>query len=402
MDMTYKYKFKNRILALTCLLSILTLLSCSNDEPNPSPYVKTKKTVLLVYAVATNSLSSNLIGDKNEILQGAQNVDLENNSILIFENTYNDGQRLLEVKKSGQDYIYDVVKQYDGSVSSLDPKRFSDVFNDLTENYDASRYGLILWSHSTASQPYLSNVSYSASGGSAEQLPLQYSFGTDNNASTSKYVKINVDELADIIPGGLFDYIWFDSCYMSNIETIYELRNKCNYFVGYPTEVWEFGLPYHLVLPYLMGDKPDLIKGAETFFNYYNNSNYPNATIAVVDMNKIESLAEFCSQYQPSEIPAVYNFIQYTRGSTGPFYDLGDYVKALARLNKVNILDSDWQNELNKCVIYKAATALDFNMKPIDAVRYSGISTHIYDPYNNSDTESYYKSLDWYQKVYTQ
>lgn len=71
--------------------------------------------------------------------------------------------------------------------------------------------------------------------------------------------------LADAIPDGVFDFIWFDACYMSGIETAYELRDKCDTFVAYPTEVYTPGMPYNLTIPYILKETPDLKSAASEF-----------------------------------------------------------------------------------------------------------------------------------------
>lgn len=388
-------------------LSMGFVSSCSNDDPSPSPYVDRPQTTVLVYAVATNNLSSNLVSDKNEMLQAGHEIDLTKNNVLVFENTYSAGQRLLKMNKIGEEYDFEVVEEFSSSISSLDPERMQEVFNYVANNYESDNYGLILWSHSTASQPFLVTKSTSTQSGSeageAVQLPSQYSFGYDNESTVSDFVQINIDTLAEAIPYDFFDFIWFDSCYMSNIETIYQIRNKANYFVGYATEVWEWGLPYNLVLPHLLGANPDLVAGAQKFFDYYDELSYENrnATIAVVDLSKINSLAEICaSVYEQNLQPPTSDFIKYTRGSTGPFYDLGDYTKAMAELQGISLSDEEWNAALDNCVIYKAATPNDFNYHPIDPERFSGISTHVYDFETNSAAENYYQSYDWFKSVF--
>ena len=193
---------------------------------------------------------------------------------------------------------------------------------------------------------------------------------------------------------------------MSNLETIYELRGKCDYFIGSPTEDPAPGMPYHYTLPYLASKTPDVTEAAKRFFSYYNEeySNVP-ATIAVIDMSKFDLLSQYCravySDY--SEAPSVSNFLMYTNRATpsfGPFYDLGDYTKAIGALNGLEIGDDEWQEFLDEFILYKAATAYDYNGHRIEQEKYSGISTYIYRPGDNTEKEKYFESLGWYQDVF--
>lgn len=407
----------------------MVLFSCDQAEPDDSPYVgpedpeysedgsnlntKAESTVL-IYAVATNSLKINLEGDKNEMLVAGESIDLNKNNILIFETRSTDKNmydyttapvvELIKLVKKGDGYDWEVVKSYNMATASLDPSRIREVINYVTSEYIAEHYGLVFWSHSTASNPYFPS---SKSTAEPENLPMAYSFGEDRlQPSGSEYNQINVDDLAEAVPDNLFDYIWFDSCYMSNIETIYEFRNKCKYFIGAPTEVPAPGMPYHYTLPYLTSDNYDVAKAAELFFTYYveEYSNTP-ATIAVMDMAKLDILKDFCQLiYEDYSIaPGTSSMLKYTNNATpsyGPFYDLGDYVKVVANRKDIEISHEEWQELLSEFVIYKAATSFDYNRNRIDPERYSGISTYIYDPSSNSVKEAYFESLGWFQNTY--
>ena len=393
---TKRFRVKIFGLWVACFLA-LSFVSCSND-PSDSPFVgDDKESTVLIYAVATNSLSSNLVSDKMEMLQAASNIDLSKNNVLIFETKYqrqNDGNttndiNLIKLVKNDEGVGWETVKEFNDGTNPLQPSRITEVINFVHENFEADNYGLVFWSHSTGSQPYITSRSSDT---------MAYSFGQDLTASDDLYQQINVKELAEAIPSGLFDYIWFDSCYMSNIETIYEFRNKCNTYVGYATEVMAHGLPYDLVLPYMVGKNPDLTFAADAFYNYYSNS---IATIAVMDMSKIEDFAENCKEYLSAGYsPSSYLLMDYSRNGVGPFYDLGDYVKSMAELAEIELTDEEWDEILNSFVIYKAATAKNFSGITIDQSRYSGISTHLYKFNIDSLAESYYQSLDWFKEVF--
>ena len=275
-------KFLIRLIGAFSIIGITGLFSsCINEDPidNTQP----KQTTLLIYAVATNSLSGNLVSDKNEMIQAASQIDLNKNNILLFETKYQyleDNSKagnvnLLKLVKDKQTGVcsWEIVKDYNDGTASLDPSRVTEIINHVTNGYPADNYGLVFWSHSTASQPYFddntSTLKYSVIEETNKvSVPMQYSFGQDIPVGNGNPAyQINIDDLANAIPDNLFDYIWFDSCYMSNIETIYQFRDKCKTFVGYPTEVLDAGLPYQNVLPFMVGKTPDLIHAAELFLS---------------------------------------------------------------------------------------------------------------------------------------
>ena len=415
----YKKNLIRTLYALICGFFFLSFISCDNTKEEPNNKEKDKsQTTILIYAVATNSLTGNLISDKNEMLEAASQIDLEKNNVLIFETQYKyleDNTKvrnvcLLKLVKThdGDNYSWEVIKEYNDGIASLNPSRITEIIDNVITNYEAENYGLVFWSHSTASQPYFTDIDtrtdfYSETDSPIASLPLQYSFGQDLTiVNGDPYYQINIDELANSIPDHLFDYIWFDSCYMSNIETIYEFRNKCDIFVGYPTEVLDSGLPYQNVLPYLVGDSPDPVMAAKKFFEYYSNS---FGTIAVIDIRKIHNILDFCKNtYTKTNIDKG-SLTRYSRYTTGPFYDLGDYTKALSEVNGNELVATDWDMILDSFVLYKETTSGSLLGLSIDPERYSGISTHLYsfkeDPEEEETLgEKYYKSLDWFNAVF--
>ena len=272
------------------------------------------------------------------------------------------------------------------------------MINDVKTAYDAKLYGLVLWSHGTGLDPFTSTRS-SEEGGH----PMLHSFGSDKDNDKGGHDEINIDELADAIPDNLFNFIWFDACYMSGIETIYELRDKCRYFVGYPTEVFDSGMPYDLTLPYFLSEKPDLVEGAKAFFNYYANyssSSMQVATVCVVDMEKLEGVADYCkAAYSEAPKPSTSGLLKYTRGSIGPFYDFGQYTKTMAANNKQAPGVEEFGARMGELVLFSAATEKDFNYNPIDPEKFSGISCHVFSDDGTKKNE-FYKTLDWYRRVY--
>lgn len=401
--MTLRNYYRILIVSL-CTAVIFFSCKSSKDEPDDIPS-KNKMTVL-VYAENTNL--SALPSDKAEMLDAAKNMNLNGLSLLVYEVNNSGNPRLVELKKNAEGNLdFVTLKEYSRDVYSIAPERISEVIKDTRTLKEAEKYGLILWSHGFGWEPFFDNTSRSETiaEGSTEdniimELPLIYSFGADSSAGDTK--KINIDDLADAIPDDMFEYIWFDACMMCGIETIYELRNKCKYFGGYPTEIYNPGMPYDRILPYLLSSDPDLVGCAKQIYNYYADS---ECTIAVVDMSKLESVADYCRQaYIGAEVVPV-SVLQYYSGNqrvTYRFYDFGQYTRLMAESNPNAGNIEDFDKLMDELVIYKAATSYDFSYpkKPISQENYSGISCHRYDPEQNDKVVAYYKTLDWFKRVY--
>lgn len=407
-------KITRYILWSVALIVSSIFVSCGDNgdtpvEPSPDIEVPLKTTVLL-YAVASNNLYSNLIDDKAEILDAMSGMNTSGVSFLLYEVTRNGDPTLSEVVKGNDGSLeFKVIKEYDKSRYSTDPVRITEVINDMKEKKDSEKYGLILWSHGTGIDPSFStHATRNGSGESSMEvsLPLMHSFGSDNDRDkdASVYDETDIDELADAIPGGIFNFIWFDACYMSGIETAYQLRNKCDFLVAYPTEVFTPGMPYNLTIPHILQEEPQLIEGSKAFFNYY--AEYPSAsmrvaTIAVMDMSKINGLADVCERIYSSgkEVSAV-GLQCYTRGKIGPFYDFGQVTRLKLEEEGSQTLIEEFDRALGEFVVYSAATPTDFNYKTIKPENFSGVSCYLYSPTLSTAKANYYRTLDWYLKVY--
>lgn len=390
-----------------------SMASCTNNDPSDSPYVdkiEPVKSTILVYAIATNTLSRNLVSDKNEMLEAVDMIDLSKHNVLIFQTTYggydDEGNlygkvELVKLEKGAENPAWTTVNEYPEGTDPLNPATVSSVIDYVTEYYPAENYGMIFWSHSTASQPYFpaTTVAYNPeTGSSSVELPSLGWFGQDLTANDDRYSYMNIDDLADAVPDNLFNFIWFDSCLMSNIESIYQFRNKCKTYVAYPTEVLDDGAPYHLILPYIAKEEPDLVGAAKQFFEYYSRS---FGTVTVVDMTRIEELAQFCRSVNAENLEVNYNnMTKYSRPGKELFYDLGDYTLELSKSAGNEISLTEWDELIDRVVLYKATTYGGLLSLYLNTEHFSGISSHVYTYEEDTTKELFYKSLDWYQKTF--
>lgn len=372
------------------LTVIIVATSCGKDEPKLEPNKRPThfKRTVLVYMIGTNTLNYYVDLDINEMIIATDRINLDEYNILTYQATKESNPKLIEISKNGSVVAEKVLIEYSDEYSSVDSQRISQVIHDMQNISPADEYGVIFWSHGMG---WIPSKILSDNG----VTPTYY--GDDYGKH------INIDTLADAIPDNLFSFIWMDCCYMSGIELIYELRNKCDYFIGYPTEILSAGMPYDLTMPYLMQPKCDVIGAAKATFDFYSkNANYEfhNCTIAVADMSGIEDLKEsskaILSNSQP--LSNTSDLQIYSRGSQGPFYDFRQYIEAMAQHNnRVEYLNS-FYSAFEKVMVYKDCTNRFLSIN-INANKYSGISTHAFMNDNSTD-EEYYCKLDWYKYVY--
>lgn len=389
---------------LIAILTFIALPSCSSSDPEPDPVkpsvvpdfdhpLEKGKRTILVYAVASNSLSSFLNSDMMEMLDAAPSIDWDNYRLLIYrvqrDNDAKDKRTVPELmmiaKSKDGSYEFKQILKYTDGTPSTSPERITRVITDMTKLAPADEYGLILWSHSSAWFP----------SNEWQPSPRRY-FGEDFDGSTRHYC--DIPTLANAIPDGIFSFIWFDSCYMANIETAYQMRDKCDRFIGSVTELTAEGMPYDITLPILLGEKGDVVKTAKASFDHYNKIN-ATITMSVYDMSKLDQLAnathDLYSEFQP--LPSNSGLQIYSRIFDPGFYDFGQYSHLIAAQTGRNT--SDFDAAVSDFVLYKAASKYDFRGQTIDQNNYSGISCH---SYRMLDTrvEQLYRALDWYRRIY--
>lgn len=427
-----------KIIPLILLLATLIFSSCNEDEPN----VKQTSTSILLYAVASNNLSDNFYSDLIEMKRGLSNVDLSEIEYYVYYVSKGEetGPSLLQAyRKPGGGIDFKVIKDYDRETPSTDRRRISEVISDYSQLGDAATRGLILWSHSTAWAPNPGYVppfkevenddvndvendddaskskSKNHSSGNAFSSGLKDSFiggfgsiepdeiqwwGQDTYNGTAHYCDLT--DLAAAIPDNFFNFIWFDCCYMSSIEVIYELRNKADRFVAYPTEILAEGAPYDVVLPYIATPYPDLIKAADVMSDYFLIGR-KTFTMAVIDPSCIEELAGMAQKAIPGTRLRNYKLQKYSRGGYF-FYDFAQYTDTWGAS-----LGEEWDSEafhdlMNRLIIYKNCSDCLFDGKYVDKDNFSGISCCYFSYYPGEeledDDEYYYLELEWYKRVF--
>lgn len=412
------YTYIKYALSIIAAVLIIGLSACTSaDEPDPQPDDKSEaKTSILIYAVASNNLSAYLYEDIQEMREGAEKLDLDKSEIYIYYLSKTELPALYKLSdrsdRSKSDAnagdglpVFDKVKEYDRSQYSTDPKRIRAVIEDYLELSSAapSNRGIIFWSHSTAWEPAFSDHTVHEK---------RRSFGQDQYGTQSD--QCDITELADVIPEDCFDFIWFDCCYMGNIEVAYQLRNKAKYMVGYPTEVWGTGMPYQNTLQYIAGTDPDLIKASDVFADYYVKQSLP-VTIGVYSLTDIEPMVQIAASRIDADIPPRFLLTNYGRRGY-QFYDFGEYykskglpmdVKPTGRVAYDEAMkafdDAVMRSALDKFVLHKRSNNMLFTSTggtytAVNPDYFSGVTTHHFVDEETERTD-YYKSLDWYQTI---
>ena len=85
------------------IMSLLTVAGCDSNNDGPKPYDGPTKRAVLLYAVASNNLYSNLRSDKAEIIKAANNMNLDGLSMLVYQVAPTGNPQLFELKRIKSD-----------------------------------------------------------------------------------------------------------------------------------------------------------------------------------------------------------------------------------------------------------------------------------------------------------
>ena len=343
----------------------IALFSCAKDNDFEQP--PTARTVL-VYMAADNNLYQNAIKDIEEMEKAILPANVH---LLIYLDAANENfPQIFEIKNGSRVSV----KQYEPQ-NSVSGKVLQQIITDVVSAFPAQSYGLVLWSHGTGWLPagWYEDIT---------QQEIQRSFGKE------KTYEMEIAELANSLPLK-FDFILFDACLMSNIETLYQLRKKADIIIASPTEILVAGFPYTEVAPLLFSENYAQI--AQAYMNYYKSQTgiLQSASIAIINTQELENLSAILKNSNVT-FPTDKSTIQkYDTRANTVYYDLQDYLEHSANDNIAAI-----KQQIARTIIYRDYTPYFLNDLPLE--KSCGISIFVF-PYENDFLENQYKMLDWYR-----
>lgn len=395
-----KQSMKIHKIIFVFLLPLIIFLSCERYEPgeksrtDPDPLsipMDSVKRTLLVYAVASNDLYSDWIDDCQEIMQGAQRISGigKDVNIVLYSVVPDSATATLSViRPTRESCIIEEIKTYDRSIFSTDPERISQVIDDVRKLVPAISYGAFFWSHASGWVPFFSKRD------DLKKRAFGLDYDPDRNAD-----RCDIIELADAIPAGVFDFLWFDACYMGSIEVAYEMSRKVPSMVAYPSEVAAEGLPYDLILPYLAQEKPDLGGAALKMTEYFEKKRLPYSigvyNFSSPEMTKIKSLFYAINDDNPIP-PETWKVMTYSRSPYGPYFDINSLVMKMVETSDSDMSEvlSNFHEALEGMVTYKACSDTSFGGKFWDKEQCSGISVWL--PSQSTELQkSYLSKMVW-------
>lgn len=346
----------------------MTFTSCSEEAFDTDSV--NKQTILVFYPWTGSQSSTGLLGYLQNNIDSISDgiIDrkgLNNSRVLVFLSDKYNHSTLYDLQYNATTKSVDRVplKEYEGA-SYASAEGIADIMNEVKTQASALNYALIVgvhgcgWTYASdwSRYPYYARPSvtrpsdsalsgYSAADNSATDISSfsGIQFGPDSNAPLTRFFgsvslaenAMDISTLAEgIRESGLkMQYILFDACYMSNIETAYELKDVTNYMIASGSEIMAAGLPYRSMWSYLNSATPNYSGIVSTSVNFYKNSSAPFCNLAAIDCRQVEKLAsvmkEINAQYQLSASVSL-DSIQHLDGfRPNLFYDLETYVDSL-------------------------------------------------------------------------
>lgn len=370
-------------------------LSCDKEE-NESPTDTPKRTVI-IYMAGDNALSNMVTSNIDSIKNNLEKTENRQN-LVIFADKKDHSPLLLKVTPQR----IDTLKVFD-ELNSADAATLSMVIKYVKDNYKTDSYGLLLWGHGMGWLPFsqLHNVADNI-GFAPMRTTRTFALEMRPNERPS-YTSMEIDDMVNAIPDGLFEYIAFDACYMGCVEIMYALRNKARYILSCCSEVISDGYPYQNVTSYLLD--ANLTEVCNGFYNYYNSMTgwEQMGDISLVKTEGLDSLAgcfkkimaEYRQNISQMNVDSVQCFDIYKKHV---YYDLEDYLVKLG--TKTEYLN-EFRTQMEKCVIYRKSTQYMFpglSFREFEIKTYSGMSVYIpRQEYESSGLNAEYSKTEWYQ-----
>lgn len=389
--MIFVKKTIGRCLFLTALLF---MVACERTQDLRTDTTKT----LLVYMAADNNLTYQASRNIN-LMRSSMGTDLEFANLLVYVDRQGLKPALLHI----HDYRIDTIRVYD-ELDSTDPAVLKEVIDDVVNNWKAESYGLLLWSHgmSWIPEPQMHAVAGNQGWTSMRDGPRTKTFAAENLPNDA-YTCMELDELADAIPDGVFDFIAFDACYMGSVEVAYALRNKAQYIVSSSCEIIDEGFPYETVTrDFINGN---LLKMCSEFYSAYNRKGgwYQTASISLVNTYGLDSLARCFKKIvatHKAEIPTldVSDIQRFDRFKKHVMFDLEDFVDKLGT-NRDDLME--FRLQLEKCIPYKNCTPYicsryEDDPDGIKMVSFCGLSVFIpLEAFEASGLNDDYRDTEW-------
>ncbi|MDR3130236.1 MAG: hypothetical protein LBU18_01680 [Treponema sp.] len=382
----------------------LILLCCKT----PHEYSGSLAPAALIYMIADNNLDYYAISNIRQMEQGIS--DDRDGVIFVFidRGAGNPSHPyLMRIERNTEsDTITSPILQVYQEKNSCDPDFLRQVIADV-KSYSARQKAelrrLVLWSHGTGWLP--EGAPFNEIDDEDENIKthkMQFSFGLDNKGADDEILykkEMNIKELSAALHGERFELLILDACFMGSIETVYELRNTCDYLLVSPSEILSSGFPYKDIINDLAYKDIEPLAIAVKFHSYYSGQKnaLQSAAISVIDTRGLPGLADkmirvYDDYFLYRDEIRIDELLHYDRTASNYFFDLKDFVVLVSK--KTGETYNDLLDHYKKTVPFYLHTSKMFDT--LDLAGTSGLSVYIPNTFTTrSGLHEYYHGLEW-------
>lgn len=274
----------------------------------------------MVFMAADNDLAREGEKDLAQMRQVGSSERV--NVVAEFDGAGDHGTQRIHIAKDGINETVETI----GETDSGHPDVLFNFISWAAEKFPAKRYALILWSHGDGWEPAeVDGVAGSSGlndGGTTERTSGSLSrafFRTPlkekmrDSGSTERAIlsdngtghSLDTIELDNVLKravdtiGQPFDLMGMDACLMSNLEVIYQLRERVRYFVASEIKAPGEGWPYDVILGRLLTNPnistADFARHIVTdYVKYYVDDDFSDYDViqAAYDVSQIQNLVK--------------------------------------------------------------------------------------------------------------
>ena len=383
------------------ILSLLVFIfsSCKkHDDPIENGGISR---CVLFYIVSENSLRGADNEDVREILSVKSTLDKDDEIVIYDDNNRNPAIYTINKKTEG-DMLSNLTPEYQYSEehNSCTEASLTDFLNYVKINHPADSYAIVFWSHGSGWIPSQSSLD-------DQRYARRRSFGIDNgqNSDSNDGNQMSISAMYNALKSMnvVFDFIFFDACFMQTIEVDYELRNLAKYIIGSPAEIPGTGANYSNGFTAAMFSETNYAqKMVELYYKAYVNNKDYGALVSVVDCSQLDKLAastaRLVSVYHDEllslshDVQNYFDYNQYRWKAKLPdFYDMNAIFKSILPSDEYDI----WKGIFDLAVpfaydtdFWVSAFPLDTKFLYSDHDQYGGVSMYI--PFEKYTTDLYF------------
>ena len=370
----------------------LVVMSLLSNCDKVVPELKQPRNILFYIATDNNGLDNGQYQDEPKKLIDAIRAGWipGRGEMLIYTDQTGRPPCLMRIKetrsKTDGFYALDTIHIYNEE-NSADAEVLSRIIETFVDEYPADRYGMMFFSHASGWLPdgmLAAPTSLQTDPQAASHLGLNEtslrSLVIDNGDGQA--YEMAYEDFARAIPDGLFDFIIFDACFITDVMMMYALRDKAECILAASAEIVTPGFTpiYKNNVMRLFNTRistTSVLTGFAQSYMHYIRASYPeddalcSATLGVIQMNEIQNLAAVVKTAL-NDVPldestlvvdSIQRFDRPARLITNNpvrrsrFFDLGHVMESLAADGLITEAGyAAFQAQMEKTVVWKDQT----------------------------------------------